>query len=102
MLCPGCLSPGSITPNGSASDANPSSGAAGNATAGEEGAKDPADVWEFTEGDLDNVGGGATTYGSDDEWSYASVSGETATDIASRGRCNRFISTLHEISSLEF
>lgn len=56
--------------NGSASTAQPDSdtGAAGDGTA-----KDPADVWEFTEGDLDNIGSGPTTYGSDDEWSYASV-----------------------------
>lgn len=33
----------------------------------------PADVWEFTEGDLDNVGSGPAAYGSDDEWSYTSV-----------------------------
>ncbi|CAM9777856.1 unnamed protein product, partial [Ectocarpus fasciculatus] len=70
----------------SASDANPASGAAG-----EEGAKDPADVWEFTEGDLDNVGGGATTYGSDDEWSYASGTGglDTKSDPGDADRYRR-------------
>ncbi|CBJ26985.1 Heat shock protein 40 like protein/ DnaJ domain containing protein [Ectocarpus siliculosus] len=75
----------------SASDANPSSGAAGNAAAGEEGTKDPADVWEFTEGDLDNVGGGATTYGSDDEWSYASGTGglDTKSDPGDADRYRR-------------
>eukprot|EP00903_Cladosiphon_okamuranus_P014500 g13450.t1 len=56
----------------SASTAHPGSDSA---AAGEGGAKDPADVWEFTEGDLDNIGAGATTYGSDDEWSYASGAG---------------------------
>eukprot|EP00752_Nemacystus_decipiens_P007825 g6990.t1 len=56
----------------SASTAQPASDTA---AAGEGGARDPADVWEFTEGDLDNIGGGPTTYGSDDEWSYASGAG---------------------------
>lgn len=56
------------------SSRNDSASTAYSAAAGEGGgARDPADVWEFTEGDLDNIGGGATTYGSDDEWSYASV-----------------------------
>lgn len=32
-----------------------------------------ADVWEYSEGDLDNIGCGATSYGSDDDWSYAEV-----------------------------
>lgn len=53
----------------SASTAQP----AATSTVGEEGVKDPADVWEFTEGDLDNIGRGATSHVSDDEWSYASV-----------------------------
>lgn len=38
----------------------------------ERGKSDPADVWEFTEGDLDN--NAAAKYDSDDDWSYASVS----------------------------
>lgn len=45
----------------------------GNQGGSSAGRKDGADVWEFTEGDLDNIGSGATNYGSDDDWSYAEV-----------------------------
>ncbi|CAM9130757.1 unnamed protein product [Scytosiphon promiscuus] len=47
----------------------------GDATAGGAAAKDPADVWEFTDGDLDNVG--------NDEWSYASDEGDGGLDTKS-------------------
>ncbi|CAN0028273.1 unnamed protein product, partial [Sphacelaria rigidula] len=48
--------------------------AGGSGVGGENGA---ADVWEFTEEDLDNIGSGTNNYGSDDDWSYA----ENATGI---------------------
>lgn len=59
----------------SASEASPQTGDATAAAAAEKmRGSGQADVWEFTEGDLDNIGSGATAYGSDDDWSYASVS----------------------------
>ena len=73
------LSP-SIPWGNSASSASPLSDkatATGDGTASDSGTNagsgNPADVWEFTEGDLDNVGSGPAAYESDDEWSYASV-----------------------------
>ncbi|CAN0079544.1 unnamed protein product [Pylaiella littoralis] len=68
---------------------------AATSTVGAEGVKDPADVWEFTEGDLDNIGRGVTSHVSDDEWSYASGAGglDTRSDPGDANRYRRRSST---------